>query len=80
MKSLNANVESKTLQQKRSRMAMHDPGARLGTPDRPEQVRTCSECGCTEDDCFQCIEAQGFPCHWVAEDLCSRCAEEGGES
>lgn len=36
--------------------------------------RKCRVCGCTDDDCRQCIEAQGFPCEWVEEDLCSRCA------
>ena len=34
----------------------------------------CRVCGCTDDNCEQCIEAQGFPCSWVEEDLCSRCA------
>lgn len=34
----------------------------------------CRACGCTEDNCEQCIEAQGEPCHWVEADLCSRCA------
>jgi len=37
--------------------------------------RTCRVCGCTDEDCSQCIEAQGFPCHWIENDLCSRCAE-----
>lgn len=41
------------------------------------QVRACRVCGCTDDDCSQCVEAQGHPCHWVAADLCSRCQEEG---
>ncbi len=40
-------------------------------------VRTCRQCGCTDDDCSQCIEAQGFPCTWVEADLCSRCAAAG---
>lgn len=35
--------------------------------------RTCRECGCTEYDCSQCIEATGRPCHWVEQDLCSAC-------
>lgn len=38
------------------------------------QIQTCRICGCTDDDCSQCIEATGEPCHWVAENLCSRCA------
>lgn len=38
--------------------------------------RKCRVCGCTEDDCRQCIEATGHPCTWVEEDLCSRCADE----
>ncbi len=36
----------------------------------------CRECGCTDDDCSQCIEATGKPCHWVEPDLCSRCADK----
>ncbi len=39
-----------------------------------QEVRTCRVCGCTDDDCSQCVEAQGHPCHWVEHDLCSRCA------
>ena len=33
----------------------------------------CRECGCTDDDCQQCIEKIGHPCHWVEPDLCSAC-------
>jgi len=40
-------------------------------------VRTCRECGCTDDDCSGCIEKTGDPCCWVEEDLCSACAEAG---
>jgi len=38
-------------------------------------VRSCRVCGCTDDDCSQCIQATGEACHWVGEDLCSRCAQ-----
>lgn len=40
----------------------------------------CTVCGCTEIDCFDCIEAAGEPCSWVQRPehpdgaLCSRCA------
>lgn len=45
-----------------------------GDKDRKiEPVRTCRECGCTDNDCRQCIEKTGGPCWWVAEDLCSAC-------
>lgn len=37
----------------------------------------CRHCGCTNEDCSQCIEAQGAPCHWVALNVCSRCQDEG---
>lgn len=37
--------------------------------------RTCHQCGCTDDDCRQCIEKTGEPCHWVSDNLCSACAE-----
>lgn len=39
--------------------------------------RKCRVCECTDDDCSQCIEAQGHPCAWVEDDLCSRCAGAG---
>jgi hypothetical protein len=42
----------------------------------PADERKCRVCGCTDDDCRQCIEKTGEPCHWVEEDLCSACAGE----
>lgn len=33
----------------------------------------CRVCGCTDNDCRQCIEATGHPCYWVQPDLCSAC-------
>ncbi len=38
-----------------------------------EIIAKCKKCGCTENDCSKCIEAQGKPCYWVTKDLCSRC-------
>jgi hypothetical protein len=35
---------------------------------------TCRLCGCTDDDCEQCVMRTGSPCHWVQPDLCSACA------
>ncbi len=37
------------------------------------EVRKCRVCGCTDDDCSQCIKKTGEPCHWVEDDLCSAC-------
>lgn len=34
----------------------------------------CRVCGCTQENCSQCIEKTGEPCHWVEDDLCSACA------
>lgn len=36
---------------------------------------TCKICGCTDNDCTQCIEKTGNPCYWVddAHTLCSAC-------
>lgn len=36
---------------------------------------TCTQCGCTDKDCRQCIEATGEPCFWVDDEhqICSRC-------
>jgi hypothetical protein len=39
-------------------------------------VRRCRVCGCTDDDCSQCIAKTGKACHWVEEDLCSACQPE----
>jgi hypothetical protein len=41
------------------------------------EKRRCRVCGCTDDDCHQCIEKTGKPCHWVEKDLCSACANVG---
>ena len=38
-------------------------------------VGVCRVCGCTDDDCSQCVEKTGAPCHWVEPDLCSACVE-----
>lgn len=40
------------------------------------EVRKCRLCGCTAEDCSQCIKKTGEPCHWVEFDLCSACVEE----
>lgn len=37
------------------------------------QKRTCRSCGCTDDNCYQCIQKTGGPCYWVEPDLCSAC-------
>src|SRR6185295_16518972 len=37
--------------------------------------RKCRVCGCTDNNCEQCIKKTGSPCHWVEEDLCSACVE-----
>ena len=42
--------------------------------------QTCHQCGCTDLDCTGCIEKTGAPCHWVAENLCSACAENSPKS
>jgi ParB/RepB/Spo0J family partition protein len=38
--------------------------------------RKCRICGCTEDNCKQCIVKTGKPCTWIEKDLCSACALE----
>jgi hypothetical protein len=38
-------------------------------------IRTCRSCGCTDNDCRQCIERTGQACHWVRDDLCSACVQ-----
>jgi len=46
--------------------------------EAPPAVRTCRKCGCTQDDCSQCVAKTGAPCHWVGEDKCSACFGEDG--
>lgn len=46
--------------------------------DAKDAKQKCRVCGCTDLDCTQCIVAQGYPCQWVEDDLCSRCAKELG--
>lgn len=41
--------------------------------------RKCRVCGCTEDDCSQCIEKTGTVCRWVEDDLCSACVDATGK-
>jgi hypothetical protein len=43
-----------------------------------QPVRICRVCGCTDDDCLECIERTGEPCSWVEGDLCSACVEAIG--
>jgi len=43
-------------------------------------AQRCRVCGCTDEDCSDCVEATGTPCHWIPElanddgPICSRCA------
>ena len=44
-------------------------------PHKP-RVGVCRYCGCTEDDCSECVELTGEPCSWVPGQqftLCSAC-------
>jgi DnaK suppressor protein len=48
------------------------------------KVDKCRVCGCTDEDCSQCIEKTGDACHWIQRDgansLCSACVEEVKEN
>lgn len=35
----------------------------------------CAVCGCTNEDCSQCVEVTGEPCYWARPAVCSRCAD-----
>jgi len=41
-----------------------------------EAPDSCRVCGCTEDDCSQCVEKTGEPCSWIAPGLCSACVDD----
>ena len=36
-------------------------------------AQKCRICGCTDNDCRQCIDRTGEPCYWVEKNLCSAC-------
>lgn len=40
--------------------------------------KSCRVCGCTDDDCRQCVEKTGHACTWVEPDLCSACVPSAG--
>lgn len=46
----------------------------------PRRVRACRVCGCTDDNCEQCVAKIGERCHWIEEDLCSACRPEAAPS
>src|SRR4051812_12433818 len=58
-----------------ARCLYREPGDSAGRPGPYPQPRTCRKCGCTDDDCSECVRRTGEPCHWVAWDLCSACVE-----
>lgn len=37
--------------------------------------RACRVCGCTDE--LACIHADGVPCYWADDDICSVCADDG---
>lgn len=43
----------------------------------PLVLDQCAVCGCTEEDCSQCVEKTGEPCSWVQPGLCSACVGPG---
>lgn len=43
--------------------------------ENEDAERKCRICGCTDDNCKQCIERTGKACHWVEADMCSACSE-----
>jgi hypothetical protein len=61
--------------------AIKTDGAKRRRRIRPtaQRVRRCRVCGCTDNDCSQCIARTGRPCSWVGADLCSACVAVGGE-
>lgn len=40
-----------------------------------KEIQKCRVCGCTNEDCSQCIEKTGSPCFWIEKDLCSACSD-----
>lgn len=47
-----------------------------GMTTKQLQNMKCKVCGCTSNNCAQCIAKTGKPCHWIAPNLCSACKDE----
>jgi ParB/RepB/Spo0J family partition protein len=49
--------------------------------EKEARYGTCRVCGCTDEDCEQCIDKTGEPCTWVDEThtLCSACLSDSNE-
>lgn len=47
-------------------------------PDHDDLVdeQACRVCGCTNEDCTECVDILGEPCDWADVDLCTRCADD----
>ncbi len=76
-------AQVKTKAKKKATKAKKHPAAMVEADDLPKTngidvgiFGVCRVCGCTNDDCSECIEITGEPCTWADEDhtLCSRCA------
>ena len=52
----------------------HDGVTAIG-PIPVGEIQKCRVCGCTANDCRQCVAKTGHPCYWVEKDLCSACQE-----
>lgn len=61
--------------QERVRALVDDAREDESGRSQPAPVRKCRVCGCTDNDCSQCIEKTGRPCTWAESDLCSACVE-----
>ncbi len=57
-----------------SRMTKAQVARRFGQSHAPVRGK-CRCCGCTEEDCRDCLERTGRPCTWADESttLCSAC-------
>lgn len=55
-------------------------GGKKAKAKKPAAAGTCRVCGCTEDDCRQCVEKTGRTCYWVEPGLCSACVEQGARA
>lgn len=44
-------------------------------------MNECLICGCTDNNCSQCVEKTGEPCYWIDnnKNLCSACSKDAAE-
>lgn len=73
---INAELDPQDFEDMDTPMPKPFIGLTFENPDYEHILAKCRVCGCTDEDCRQCVEKTGKICHWIEPDLCSACQED----